>query len=235
MRLERAALELFAEQGYADTTVPQITERAGLTTRTFFRHFADKPEVLFFREREFPTVVTAVLADAPASLHPWALVMFGLEAVTASRFDQWRGDLLVRRLILRDDVRLRERELLKSAVLADAIESALLDHNVDPATAALLAPMAVVLFNSALSDWLDANVDSKADARLDAGADSSPDTDADSDSDSSPDTVADSRPDSSPDTDADSSSSSSSSTTLLEVLRANHDRMRALIASPGDS
>src|SRR6195952_1272374 len=57
VRLERAALELFAEQGYDATTVPQITERAGLTTRTFFRHFVDKSEVLFLREREFPAVV----------------------------------------------------------------------------------------------------------------------------------------------------------------------------------
>jgi AcrR family transcriptional regulator len=156
MRMERAALELFAEQGYADTTVPQITERAGLTTRTFFRHFADKPEVLFFREREFPTVVASVLANAPHDLDPWALVMFGLEAVTATRFDQWRGDMLVRREILRADVRLRERELLKSAVLADAIEHALLDYKVEPPTAALLAPIAVVLFTNALNDWLDA-------------------------------------------------------------------------------
>jgi AcrR family transcriptional regulator len=183
MRLERAALELFAEQGYTDTTVPQITERAGLTTRTFFRHFADKPEVLFFRQREFPTVVTAVLSNAPAGLDPWSLVMFGLEAVTATRFNEWRGDLLMRREILRDDVRLRERELLKSAVLADAIEQALLGYNVEPATAALLAPIAVVLFTSALSDWLDASDP--------AGTDSP---------------------------------------TLLETLRANHAKMRSLIA-----
>jgi AcrR family transcriptional regulator len=184
MRLERAALELFAEQGYANTTVPQITERAGLTTRTFFRHFADKPEVLFFREREFPTVVSSVLADAPANLDPWALVMFGLEAVTANRFDQWRGDMLVRREILRANIRLRERELLKSAVLTDAIEHALRDAKVEPATAALLAPIAVVLFNSALSDWLDAS----------------------------------------------DATTSTSSLTLLGALRANHAKMRTLVA-----
>jgi len=56
-RLERAAVELFTEQGFAATTVPQIAARAGLTTRTFFRHFADKREVLFAGDEELPALV----------------------------------------------------------------------------------------------------------------------------------------------------------------------------------
>ena len=59
-RLEAAALELFLEQGFAATTVPQITARAGLTTRTFFRHFADKREVLFAREAEMPALAEKI-------------------------------------------------------------------------------------------------------------------------------------------------------------------------------
>lgn len=47
-------MALFTDQGYGGTTVPQIAEAAGLTTRTFFRHFADKRDVLFLRDREFP-------------------------------------------------------------------------------------------------------------------------------------------------------------------------------------
>ena len=46
-RLEKAALELFRERGFDQTTTAEIAERAGLTERTFFRHFADKREVLF--------------------------------------------------------------------------------------------------------------------------------------------------------------------------------------------
>ena len=46
-RLEDAALELYTERGFDETTVAEIAERAGLTERTFFRHFADKREVLF--------------------------------------------------------------------------------------------------------------------------------------------------------------------------------------------
>ena len=46
-RLRAAALELFAERGFEATTIPDIVERAGVTRRTFFRHFGDKREVFF--------------------------------------------------------------------------------------------------------------------------------------------------------------------------------------------
>ena len=155
VRLERAAVELFAEQGYDATTVPQITERAGLTTRTFFRHFVDKREVLFLREREFPAVVASVLADAPPSLPPMELVMYGLQTVAERDLSRWRGELAVRRDVLRSDERLRERELLKSTELAAAITHALVDHGVDPATASMVARVAALLLDVALDDWLD--------------------------------------------------------------------------------
>lgn len=157
LRLESAALELFAEQGYAATTVPQITARAGLTTRTFFRHFSDKREVLFLRDREFPAVVTTLVATAPAGLGPMDLVMHGLESVTAENFDAWRGGMVARRAIIRSDEHLRERELLKSARLSAAIEHALVDDGVAAEIAALVAPFGVMLFDAALTEWLDAD------------------------------------------------------------------------------
>jgi len=61
-------MELFTEQGFAETTVPQITARAGLTTRTFFRHFTDKREVLFAGEEELPVLVARLAAEAPSAL-----------------------------------------------------------------------------------------------------------------------------------------------------------------------
>ena len=69
-RLERAALELFTEQGFAETTVPQITAKAGLTTRTFFRYFADKREVLFSNDEEAAELAARMIAEAPAHLTP---------------------------------------------------------------------------------------------------------------------------------------------------------------------
>jgi AcrR family transcriptional regulator len=155
IRLERAALELFAEQGYADTTVPQIAARAGLTTRTYFRHFADKRDVLFLREREFPVVVSAVLAGAPGGLTPIDLVMHGFDAVARDGFDAWREAVRARRRIIRSDAHLRERELLKSSALAGAIEGVLVEHGLEARDAALLSSFGVLVFDAALDDWLE--------------------------------------------------------------------------------
>ncbi|MCJ1700133.1 TetR/AcrR family transcriptional regulator [Rathayibacter festucae] len=154
LRLERAAMELFAEHGYSATTVPSIAERAGLTTRTFFRHFADKRDVLFLREREFPEVVARLLAGAPAGLDPLGLLMHGLETVAAGDLEGWRGEIAARRAVVLSEPALRERELLKSAVLTDAMRDALVERSVPAEDAALAARTAAALFDASLEQWL---------------------------------------------------------------------------------
>src|ERR1700761_1625975 len=137
-RLEQAAVELFTEQGFAATTVPEITARAGLTTRTFFRHFADKREVIF-ADSEVPDFATRLIAEAPASLDPMTLIVLGLREVTEARFEGRRADIRVRRDIIRSDEGLQERNLRKRARLSEAIRAGLVGRGVDPVAAALLA------------------------------------------------------------------------------------------------
>ncbi len=153
-RLERAALELFVERGFAETTVPAITARAGLTTRTFFRHFADKREVLFAVEDEAPTMVAGLLADAPASLGPMALIAYGLETRAADLEDR-REYLRTRRTVIQADNGLRERELRKVAELSDAIAEGFRSRDKDELTSALAAQIAVTTFGIAIGRWLD--------------------------------------------------------------------------------
>jgi len=154
-RLERAALELFTGQGFAETTVPQITARAGLTTRTFFRHFADKREVLFAVEEELPALVARLAADAPASLSPMMVIAYGLETVAATRFEGQLEYLRTRRGVIQSDEGLRERELRKLSTLSDAIRRGFLNRGVDELTSTLAAQIAVTVFSVAISRWLD--------------------------------------------------------------------------------
>src|SRR5947209_13683202 len=82
-RLMKSALELYAKRGYDQTTVADIAERAGLTERTFFRHFADKREVLFAGSAELQDALVRAVAGAPASLAAIEAVAGGLEAIAA--------------------------------------------------------------------------------------------------------------------------------------------------------
>ncbi len=154
-RLEHAALELFLAHGFHEITVPQITASAGLTTRTFFRHFADKREVLFAAERELPGLVARLLAEAPPALEPMMLIEQGLQTVATTRFDGHRDYLRERRIVVQADEGLRERELRKLSVLAEAIRSGLRDRGTDEVTAAVAAQVAVTVLDVSVNRWLD--------------------------------------------------------------------------------
>jgi AcrR family transcriptional regulator len=160
-RLERSAIELFAAQGFAATTVPQITARAGLTTRTFFRHFTDKREVLF-GGAEVLDSAARLMADAPASLDPVTLITGGLQTVAETRFEGRRDEFRQRRAIIRSDEGLRERELSKSAGLAEVIRNGLAGRGVDARTAALLADSTVTVLKVAIDEWLDSDDNERA-------------------------------------------------------------------------
>ncbi|OIH93061.1 MULTISPECIES: TetR family transcriptional regulator [unclassified Curtobacterium] len=152
-RLERAAFELFTEQGYQATTVPQITARAGLTTRTFFRYFADKREVVFAGD-EIPVLARDAIEAAPAGLDPLDIVVHGLRRVADERFEGRHDEVgAVRRVVL-SEPSLRERDARKRADLTDAVREGFVDRGVDPTEAAVIAETAVMLFHLALESWL---------------------------------------------------------------------------------
>ena len=158
-RLKQAALELFVEVGFAEATVPQITARAGLTTRTFFRHFADKREVLFAGEEELPARVAKLMADAPADLDPMAVIVEGLNTVADTLFAGGRDFMRTRRAVIQSDEGLRERELRKLSTLSDAIRQGFMDRGVDELTATLSAQVAVTIFSVGIGRWLDQDGD----------------------------------------------------------------------------
>lgn len=154
LRLEAAAMALFAAQGYAGTTVPQIAEAAGLTTRTFFRHFSDKRDVLFLRDREFPQAVSDFMASVPAESGGTATVRAGLAAACRG-IQGWREEIARRRSIVHSEPALHERDLLRSHYLARAIAQSLDQRGIDFEQAHTLAALAVTCFDLAMDRWLE--------------------------------------------------------------------------------
>ena len=154
-RLERAALDLFLERGFDQTTVPQITARAGLTTRTFFRHFADKREVLFAGEDVVPALVAELIAHAPASMGPMEVIRWGFQTIATTLFQDRIDFLRKRRAVIDSNEGLRERELGKLANLSDSIASGFLARGVDDLHATLAAETAVTVFKVAVRRWID--------------------------------------------------------------------------------
>ena len=151
-RLQAAALELFAEQGFERTTVAEIAQRAGLTQRTFFNHFADKREVLFGMSTELQREITREIA-AGAALPPLDAVVRALGVAADTLLEDRRAAVTRRHAIVAANPELQERELSKNAVLTDAIAAALRARGCDPETAFLAAGAAMLAQQAAFRQW----------------------------------------------------------------------------------
>jgi AcrR family transcriptional regulator len=152
-RLQRAALDLYGMRGFEQTTVSEIAKRAGLTERTFFRYFADKPEVLFSGAVALQELVVARVADAPDSAAPMDAVASALEA-TAGFFQERREESTKRQAVIEANQELRERELIKLATLASAIADELRRRGVSGPAARLTAEAGIAVFKTAFERWI---------------------------------------------------------------------------------
>lgn len=151
-RFEKAALELFRERGYAETTVPQIAAVAGLTERTFFRYFADKPEVLFWRASELQSNIADAVRQAPDFARPLEAVVGALE-VTGPFFDARRADVIARQTLVAAHPDFQERELMKMRSLALSINEALQERGVPAPAARMAAEIGVTIWRVAIEQW----------------------------------------------------------------------------------
>ena len=153
-RLERAAMELYDERGFEQTTVAEIAGRAGLTERTFFRHFGDKREVLFAGAGGLQELLVNAVADAPASAAPITAVVEAFEAAARDMFQERREFARQRQKIIAANPDLQERELIKLATLASALAQALRERGVGDQAADLSAEAGVAVFKVAFERWI---------------------------------------------------------------------------------
>ncbi len=156
-RLVQSALELYAKRGYDQTTVAEIAERAGLTERTFFRHFADKKEVLFAGSNNLRDLLVSAVEGAPLSAAPMEAVAAGLLAAGVVFSQERRDHSRRRQSVISANTELRERELIKLAALASAMADTLRRRGVPEPAASLTAEAGIAVFRVAFDRWVDAH------------------------------------------------------------------------------
>jgi AcrR family transcriptional regulator len=153
-RLEQAAWELFKERGYTQTTVEDIAARAGLTERTFFRHFADKREVLFWGAGVLQKAIVDAIADAPLTSAPLDAVAAALEAA-AGVLQPRQEYARARQTLIGAHAELQERESIKLRSIATAVADALRSRGVAESAATLTAEAGVTVFKVAFERWIE--------------------------------------------------------------------------------
>jgi len=153
--LKLAALSLFAEQGFDATTVSNIAASAGVTERTFFRHFADKREVLFAGEDEFAATFVRGMTEAPANASTMELITAALESAGQDfQTTKGREGPRVRHRVISANEALRERDQLKRAKLARTLADALVKRGLEQGPARLASETVVTVFLTTFDTWV---------------------------------------------------------------------------------
>ncbi|MCH6471032.1 TetR family transcriptional regulator [Sinomonas terrae] len=153
-RLVEAALELFAEHAYEQTTVADIAQKAGVTERTFFRYYADKREVLFAGANLLEEGIVASIAAAPPEEPPFDAVVAAIASTAGTALESRREFARRRASVIASNASLQERELLKLAALGAAASAALRDRGATGEEAELAAEAGVALFKIGFERWI---------------------------------------------------------------------------------
>jgi AcrR family transcriptional regulator len=153
-RLQLAALALYQERGYDRTTAAEIAARAGVTERTFFRHFADKREVLFDGETRLHDALSAAIAEAPKGLGPMQVLLWAFRS-TQPMFEENRPLTEPGREVIARTPALQERQLAKAASTIAVVAAALQRRGVAPDLADLAAGAGMMAFGHAVRAWFD--------------------------------------------------------------------------------
>jgi AcrR family transcriptional regulator len=153
VRLQRAALELYAERGFDRTTAADIAALAGVTERTYFRHFPDKREVIFDGDAETRAALVDAVSSAAAGLPPLPALLEAFLSV-APMLERDRPVKELRHRIVASTPELQERDLMKWALLTDAVTEALEQRAAPPGLASLAAACGTAVLTRARLQWL---------------------------------------------------------------------------------
>ena len=153
-RLQAAALELFATRGFEQVTAAEIAQSVGLTERTFFRHFSDKREVLFYGQQQFLQAFVDGVDAAPPGASPLEVIASALHAAASLFAAERRPYSRMRQSVIDQNPALREREQHKLAGLANTVAEALRARGTGEPAATLAAQSGATVFGIAFAQWI---------------------------------------------------------------------------------
>lgn len=153
-RFRAAAMELFGDVGYEQTTVADIAARAGLTARTFFRYFTDKREVLFQWCERLQQKMLDGLGNAPANASAMEAIAAALDATADFYVDTYRPFARQRSLVIAAHAELHERELIKLAAIAAGLAEGLRGRGIPEPDASLAAEAGIAVYCVAFRIWV---------------------------------------------------------------------------------
>src|SRR5271155_1047502 len=152
-RLQEAALALYSERGFDQTTAAEIAARAGVTERTFFRHFTDKREVVFGGSKLLQERILSGGAGAPPGHTALEAVALGLDAAAALLGEARRDLVAQRQAVIAANPELRERELAKLADYAAAVAATLRQRGASEPQATFAAEAGMTVLRVAIGQW----------------------------------------------------------------------------------
>ena len=149
-----AALELFAEQGYAAVTVGKVAAAAGVGERTLYRYFADKADLLFVEDEQLRATLRSALEQQPDGQPPFTMLRAASAAV--ARVLQGRREQVARRArVNASSTALSARDRAKRGAWEAHLADELSRLGVPPAQAALLGRIGIACHDLALTRWLE--------------------------------------------------------------------------------
>jgi AcrR family transcriptional regulator len=151
-RLQQAGLELYRERGYERTTTAEIAARAGVTERTFFRHFPDKREILFNEDPRLRPALAAAVAEAPSALGPMEVLLRTFRSIEPM-LEENRAFTAPRLELIARSPALQERADAKAASLTALLAAGLEARGVEPKLASLAAQAGMAAFAYAAGCW----------------------------------------------------------------------------------
>lgn len=153
-RLQAAALELFATRGFEETTAAEIAQSVGLTERTFFRHFSDKREVLFYGQEQFLQAFVDGVDAAPPDASPLEVIAAAVRGAASFFPDERRPYSRIRQSVIDANPALQERELHKLSGTAIMLAEALRARGIGEPSATLAAQSGATVFGIAFGQWI---------------------------------------------------------------------------------